>query len=54
MRNSRYDPAPMRRFGPILILVIGLFALITNFSPWTITTSSGDARPAFGTQPRSW
>jgi protein-export membrane protein SecD len=35
----------MRRFGPILILVIGLFALVSNFSPWAITTASGDARP---------
>jgi preprotein translocase subunit SecD len=35
----------MRRFGPILILVIGLFALVSDFSPWTMTTASGDVRP---------
>jgi preprotein translocase subunit SecD len=35
----------MRRFGPVLILVIGLFALVTNFSPWTISMSNGDVRP---------
>ena len=35
----------MRRFGPVLIIVIGLLALISVFSPFTITTSSGDARP---------
>jgi preprotein translocase subunit SecD len=35
----------MRRFGPLLILVIGLFALVSDFSPWTISMSSGDARP---------
>ncbi|MFN8630356.1 MAG: protein translocase subunit SecD [Chloroflexota bacterium] len=35
----------MRRFGPALIIVIGLFALISTFSPWSFTTSSGDQRP---------
>ena len=35
----------MRRFGPILILVIGLFALVTNFSPWTMNTAGGGVRP---------
>ncbi len=35
----------MRRFGPALILVIGLFALVSTLSPWTMTTSSGDVRP---------
>jgi preprotein translocase subunit SecD len=35
----------MRRFGPILIIVIGLFALVSVFSPLAMTTSSGDTRP---------
>ncbi len=35
----------MRRLGPILIVVIGIFALITNFSPISFTTASGDTRP---------
>ncbi len=35
----------MRRFGPILIVVIGLFALISTFSPLAITSASGDTRP---------
>jgi preprotein translocase subunit SecD len=35
----------MRRFGPILILVIGLLALVSVFSPLAITTSTGDTRP---------
>ena len=43
--DSRYHPRPMRRFGPLLIIVIGIFALVSVVSPWTITTSSGDTRP---------
>ncbi len=35
----------MRRFGPLLILVIGLFALVSDFSPISFATSTGDSRP---------
>ncbi len=35
----------MRRFGPLLILVIGLFALLSDFAPISFATSSGDSRP---------
>jgi len=35
----------MRRFGPILIIVIGLFALISTVTPFAITSSTGDTRP---------
>lgn len=35
----------MRRFGPILIVVIGLIALISVFSPFAMTTASGESRP---------
>jgi len=35
----------MRRFGPVLIIVIGLFALVSVFSPLAITNANGDTRP---------
>jgi preprotein translocase subunit SecD len=35
----------MRRFGPILIIVIGLFALISTVTPFAITSANGDTRP---------
>jgi preprotein translocase subunit SecD len=35
----------MRRFGPALILVIGLFAIISNFTPFTMSSATGDVRP---------
>src|SRR3954453_13188369 len=39
---SLYHPAPMRRAGPILIVVIGLAALIVDFFPGLRAPASGD------------
>ena len=44
IHRALYHPAPMRRAGPILIIVIGLLALIVNFVPFSMPSGDGTTR----------
>ena len=42
--GALYHPAPMRRAGPILIIVIGLLALFVDFVPFSLPSADGTSR----------